>query len=173
MDEYRKVDGFPYSVSSDGLVRNDRTGRFRKPTVSNSGYLCVKLWYGVKSKNCFIHRLVALAFVPNPGNKPEVNHIDGDKTNNAFSNLEWVTGVENKRHCREVLGKINRNPNTKAANNACKKRVLCIDTGEEYESITSAAKAIGVTQGTLSAHLLGWHHSCKGMKFEYTGGQAS
>lgn len=102
MAEYRKVDGFPYSVSSDGLVRNDRTGRFRKPTVSNSGYLRVKLWDGGKSKNCFIHRLVALAFVPNPGNKPEVNHIDGDKTNNAFSNLEWFTGVENIRHQKET-----------------------------------------------------------------------
>lgn len=173
MAEYRKVDGFPYSVTSNGIVRNDRTGHLLKPVVSNSGYYCVKLWDGGKTKNSFVHRLVALAFVPNPDQKPEVNHIDGDKTNNAASNLEWVTGVENKRHCREVLGKINRNPNTEAAHNACKKRVRCLDTGVEYESITTAAKSIGVSQGSLSAHLLGWNHSCKGMRFEYVGGVES
>lgn len=170
MAEYRKVDGFPYSVTRDGVVRNDRTGRVRKPSVSNSGYYCVKLWDGERSKNSFVHRLVAIAFVPNPEGKPEVNHIDGDKTNNAASNLEWVTGVENKRHCREVLGKVNRHPDTRAAHNACKKRVRCIDTGEEYESITAAAKDIGVAQSALSTHLLGGHNRCKGMRFELVGG---
>lgn len=167
MAEYRKVDGFPYSVTSDGSVRNDRTGHSLKPVMSNSGYFCVRLWDRGRSRNSFVHRLVAQAFVPNPEHKPEVNHIDGDKTNNTASNLEWVTGAENKRHCREVLGKINRNPNTEAAHNACKKRVRCLDTGVEYESITAAAKDIGATQGMLSTHLLGINRSCKGMKFEY------
>lgn len=173
MAEYRKVDGFPYSVTSDGVVRNDRTGHILKPATSNSGYRCVKLWDGGKGKNSFVHRLVALAFVPNPNHKPEVNHIDGDKTNNSANNLEWVTGAENKRHCREVLGKINRSPNTEAANNACKKRVRCIDTGKEYESITAAAKAIGAAQSSLSDHLLGHKRNCKGLSFEYVGGAVS
>ena len=170
MAEYRKIDGFPYSVTSDGVVRNDRTGYLRKPTVSNNGYYRVKLWDKGKSQNCLIHRLVAIAFVPNPENKPEVNHVDGNKANNTASNLEWVTGAENKRHCREVLGKVNRSPNTDAAHNACKKRVRCLDTGAEYESITEAAKAIGVVQSALSSHLLGLNKSCKGMKFEYAKG---
>lgn len=173
MDEYQKIDGFPYSVTRDGVVRNDRTGHIKQAALANSGYYFVRLWVNGKGKNFFVHRLVAQAFVQNPENKPEVNHIDGDKTNNVASNLEWVTGAENKRHCREVLGKINRNPNTKAANNACKKRVRCIDTGTEYESITTAAKAIGSSQSSLSAHLLGWREKCKGLKFEYVGGKAS
>lgn len=173
MAEYRKIDGFPYSVTIDGVVRNDRTGQIRKLTVSNSGYYCVKLWNGGKGKNCFVHRLVAAAFVPNPDCKPEVNHIDGNKANNTASNLEWVSGAENKRHCREVLGKINRNPNAEAAHNACKKRVRCLETGSEYESITSAAKAVGVTQGSLSAHLLGHNRRCRGMQFEYVEGASS
>ena len=167
MAEYKKLGGFPYSVSDDGKVRNDRTGHILKPALANSGYYRVKLCYQGEEINRFVHRLVAIAFVPNPSQKPEVNHIDGNKTNNNACNLEWVTGAENKRHCREVLGKVNRHPNTEAAHNACKKRVRCIDTGIEYESITSAAKAIGVTQGTLSAHLLGANHFCKGAKFEY------
>lgn len=167
MAEYRKVEDFPYSVTYDGVVRNDRTGHILKPVTSNSGYCCVKLWDRGRGKNSFVHRLVALAFVPNPDNKPEVNHIDGDKKNNSASNLEWVTAAENKRHCREVLGKINRNPNTEAAHKACKKRVRCVDTGIEYESVTAAAKAIGSGQSSLSTHLLGKRNSCKGLTFEY------
>ena len=167
MAEYRKISGFPYSVSDNGTVRNDRTGNFVKPVLSNSGYYRVRLWEHGKGKNFFVHRLVAVAFVPNQNNKPEVNHIDGNKTNNVFTNLEWVTGAENKKHCREVLGKINRNPNTEAAHNACKKRVRCVDTDTIYESVTSAAKAIGVTQGSLSAHLIGLNKKCKGLIFEY------
>ena len=166
MAEYRKIDGWPYSVSNDGKVRNDRTGHILK-TACVCGYEQVHLWNNGKTKNYLVHRLVANAFVPNPQGKPEVNHKDGVKTNNCFLNLEWVTGRENKKHCREVLGKINKHPDPTAAHEACKKRVRCIDTGTEYESITFAAKTIGVSQGSLSDHLLGRNRTCKGMTFEY------
>ena len=66
-----------------------------------------------------------------------------------------------------MLGKINRNPNTEAANNACKKRIRCIDSGIEYESITEAAKAISVSQGTLSYNLISKNMTCKGLRFEF------
>jgi hypothetical protein len=137
------------------------------PKLSNAGYLRTSVYENGKHKNVSIHRLVAMAFVPNPENKPEVNHKDGDKTNNHADNLEWVTGVENKRHCREVLGKINRNPDPTAAHEACKKPVRCIETGEIFESITSAARYIGASQGSLSNHLLMKSASCKGRRFEY------
>lgn len=64
MSEYRKIAGFPYSVSDKGEVRNDRTGNFVKPILSNSGYYRVRLWDHGKNKNFFVHRLVAIAFVP-------------------------------------------------------------------------------------------------------------
>ena len=166
MAEYRRIEGWPYSVNEYGEVRNDRDGHVLSQAVV-SGYNRVHLCDSGKSKTELVHRLVAKAFVPNPMMKPEVNHKDGDKQNNFFENLEWVTGAENKKHCREVLGKINRNPDPTAAHEACKKRVRCVDTGEEYESITFAAKSIGVTQGSLSAHLLGINRTCKGMRFEY------
>lgn len=167
MSEYRKIEGFPYSVSNDGDVRNDRNGYILKPVLSSGGYYRVRLWLNGYAKNFLVHRLVAEAFIQNPNQKPEVNHKDGDKSNNCVENLEWVTGTENKRHCREVLGKINRNPNTEAANNACKKRIRCIDSGIEYESITEAAKAISVSQGTLSYNLISKNMTCKGLRFEF------
>lgn len=172
MAEWRKIEGWPYSVSDDGQVRNDRNGNILKQVMANSGYCRVRLWDCGRGKNYSVHRLVALAFLPNPDKKPEVNHKDGNKANNEVSNLEWVTGVENKRHCREVLGKVNRHPNTEAAHDACKKRVRCVDTGAEYESITAAAKALGVSQSTLSEHLLGHSRHCRGMLFEYATGGA-
>ena len=166
MAEYRKIEGWPYSISENGEVRNDRNGHILSQVIV-SGYNRVHLCNNGKSKSELAHRLVAKSFVPNPERKPEVNHKDGNKRNNCAKNLEWVTGAENKKHCREVLGKINRNPDPTAAHEACKKRVRCVETGEEYESITFAARSIGVTQGSLSAQLLGISRTCKGMRFEY------
>ena len=62
------------------------------------GYLVVKLCKNNIRSNKKIHRLVAQAFIPNPENKPQVNHIDEDKTNNMVSNLEWMTAKENTNH---------------------------------------------------------------------------
>lgn len=99
-----------YQVSNFGRVRSlDRigdNGRIYKGVTkalsdNGRGYLQVNLKIKGKQRNLYIHRLVAQAFIPNPENKPEVNHIDGDKSNNFVSNLEWVTHVENVKHCFE------------------------------------------------------------------------
>lgn len=72
-----------YEVSSDGRIRNIITGKILIPSVSKTGYLFVKLDRpDLPRKNAFVHRLVAEAFIPNPQNKSQVNHKDGDKTNN-------------------------------------------------------------------------------------------
>ena len=94
MQEWKKIKGFEnYSVSNDGEVRNDRTGRILKPYLSTSGYYQVMM--GRKTVPQYIHRLVAIAFISNPDNKKQVDHIDGNKRNNCISNLRWVTASEN------------------------------------------------------------------------------
>lgn len=105
-----------YEVSNSGKVRsldtiqrrsNGRTicnfkikGKILKPykTGRNGGYLTVS----IHGKNHKVHRLVAEAFIPNPDNLPQVNHIDGNKNNNTIENLEWVTNLENMRHAFET-----------------------------------------------------------------------
>lgn len=89
-----------YEISDYGRVRNSR-GLVLKLHTLNSGYLKVDLSVSGNPISRTVHRLVAKAFIANPENKPEVNHIDNDKFNNATSNLEWCTRVENLDHARD------------------------------------------------------------------------
>ncbi len=81
-----------YIITEDGQVINKHNNHPRKPQPNSKGYLRVQ----IGGKNLFVHRLVAEKYVPNPYNKTQVNHIDGDKTNNAANNLEWVDNQENR-----------------------------------------------------------------------------
>ncbi|BEU14768.1 HNH endonuclease [Bacillus phage CM1] len=91
--------GDNYEVSTLGNVRNSTTGKQLSPRINNGGYLQLGLRYQGKRKFYVVHRLVALAFIPNPDNKPEVNHKRGkEKTNNRVDNLEWATTAENIKH---------------------------------------------------------------------------
>ena len=87
-----------YAVSNSGMVKNTKTGKVLQPGLTKKGYQIVRLTIGKNQFNQSIHRLVAIAFIPNPENKPQVNHINGKKTLNWVGNLEWNTCKENIDH---------------------------------------------------------------------------
>ena len=83
-----------YTITPEGEVINNRWNRKKKLTVNSKGYLIVN----IAGKTMRVHRLVAQLYVPNPENKPQVNHKDGNKLNNRADNLEWVSNQENRDH---------------------------------------------------------------------------
>jgi hypothetical protein len=99
LETWKKIDGFNYSVSDMGRVRNDKTQKILKAGMV-CGYHQVVLCNGGKRVNFKIHRLVAIAFVPNIDDKKCVDHVDNDILNNTVGNLRWATDQENNRNCR-------------------------------------------------------------------------
>lgn len=95
---WQKIVGFEkYSINIMGEVRNDITGRILK-TKAYSRYKMATLYKNNRVSKMLLHRLLALTFIPNPNNCPEVNHKDGNKLNNDIDNLEWCTSSQNKYH---------------------------------------------------------------------------
>ena len=112
-------------------IRGYRKEYFLKPKLNKYGYLCVILQNNKIKKNYTIHRLVAEHFIPNPENKPQVNHINGIKTDNMVENLEWCTSAENIKHAHENKLKVQlggKNPNARKVINNKTKQILNFTT---------------------------------------------
>ena len=101
LDELR----YEYLISEEGRVFAPHLNRYLNPYSNGLGYLAVKLRtkanYGTRQQ-FYIHRLVALLYVPNPNNFVDVNHKDGNKSNNHYSNLEWVSKKANSKHAYKL-----------------------------------------------------------------------
>jgi hypothetical protein len=92
-----------YLISSNGNVMKISNKKFMAHNICNAGYHRVHLTINGKRKGYSVHRLVGFKYIANPSSKPEINHIDGNKSNNNVSNLEWVTHQENITHAKQVL----------------------------------------------------------------------
>jgi len=107
--EWKDIPGYEglYQVSRCGLIKRLQVGNRNERILNlnsyNNYYIIAGLRKGDKSRNHPVHRLVAMAFIPNPGNKPFVNHKDLDKTNNHADNLEWCTQKENSQHWADCV----------------------------------------------------------------------
>lgn len=139
--------GEKYEVSTDGEIRNKKTGKSLEHFTDKKGYHFVSL----RGKNIRVHRVVASVFIPNPENKPQVNHINGKKADNRVSNLEWATASENVQHAYAIGAKKPAgaaSPSNKHLRH--KIAVVCLETGEVYPSICDAASKTGIAASGIS-----------------------
>lgn len=148
---WKKIEGYPnYSVSNKGRVRNDNSDRIRVPKNKN-GYRRINLCRNGFVRNHYIHRLVAEAYVPNPENKPQVNHINENKSDNRDVNLEWVTSSENTNY-----GTGNQRRSYSQINDSNKSKPIVQYTLDgvfvkEYPSSREAHRSTGINRGHISS----------------------
>ena len=147
-DGWKDVCGFEglYKINRDGKIigfYNQSRKEYKRTFLDKHGYEIVALYKNKKRKWYFVHRLVAQTFIPNPQNKPQVDHINTIKTDNRVENLRWVTNFENSRNILSFKrtsenGKIQ----IKKAQEIIKKKIRCIETGEIFNSRMDAVRKI-------------------------------
>lgn len=179
-DGWKDVKGYEgmYKVNAYGeiLSMKKQPPMKLKPYIQRNGYMMIRLYLGNGShKDYPVHRLVAIAFIPNPENKREVNHIDGNKANNKLDNLEWVTPKENVKHAWENgLTKNTMASMTKRAEEHCTPIIATdMKTGESkaFKSQRIACEELGLPPSNVNKVLKGERHKCGGYTFRYDSGE--
>jgi hypothetical protein len=175
---WKDIEGYEgyYQVSNLGRVKSlQRTVYGRKgsarpvqekvlsPRINKYGYSTTVITSGGFKRYVSVHRLVAIAFIPNPDNLPQVNHINGIKTDNRVENLEWVTAKENVRHSYDVLNRKGFSARGTARKNAKMNDEIVADIKREIEKGTSLvvlAKKYGVVYKSIHQIKAGvrWKH---------------
>lgn len=182
--EWKDIKGYEgyYQINELGKVKRVDSGKILKNAVGKIGYPVVSLWKNNKGQTKYIHRMLAECFLSNHDNKREVNHIDGVKTNNNLSNLEWVTPKENIKHAydkglnyfsKEGRGRISKSTSGRNVSNPPRRKKVLMynEKGEflkEYESATQAAFDTGISFSTVCGICRG-SKSSKKWFFKYKG----
>jgi hypothetical protein len=178
----KQIKGFEnYLITLDGKVFSLITMKFLKSKVTNAGYEQIQLFCGKGNYKYFsVHRLVADAYISNTENKPQVNHMDGNKLNNLRCNLEWMTASENQKHCSDTglrkvddamrergryVGKMCGAENGRKARLKTSKIILDESNGIYYTGINEAALVLGLKPTTLKAKLNGQNKNLTTFKY--------
>lgn len=178
-----------YQVSNLGRVRSvdrfDNMGRLRKGNIktirdNGHGYFSVQMYRDNKSNVRYVHRLVAQTFLDNPDNKPEVHHIDSDRSNNKLDNLQWVTSKENNsfpEHIKSMKKNPNWLKNSRTAMAKARDKAIIINSYRtrftrggvslEFSSLAEGARVLGLDKGGCTRVANGKQKHTHGYTIEY------
>lgn len=159
LEIWKDIEGYEglYKVNTFGDVFSCRRKKCIKPRKTKQGYLRAHLSKNGRAKDLSIHRLVANAFIPNPDNLPQINHIDENKFNNSVENLAWCSLLQNINHgtCIERTHQKQR------------KSVICEETGNIYASVSEVNKAHGFSISYVSRVCRGERKTAYGFHWRY------
>lgn len=154
MEIFKQIKEYPqYSVSTEGRIMKNSTRKIMQPSKKPNGYMQINLFTGDgRRKKEYVHRLVAITFLPNKLRLPEVNHIDGIRDNNVVGNLEWVSHADNV-----------------AKSSLPKPIAVYLRSGEyveTFDSISAACEALSLTSSNVAACLHGRQKTHRGYVFK-------
>ena len=188
---WKEIEGFDnYQISNLGRVKNIKFDRYVKPLVGNRGYVHVNLYKDGKMKRLSLHRLLAIAFIPNTENKPCIDHINTDRSDNRIENLRWATRKENHNNPLSIVnhgnasrGRVVSEEQKKNQSEKMKgrfkgvrkssKKIIQLTLDEifvrEWDAIKDAAESLGVSSTAIWNCLNGKSQvkSIKGYKWKY------
>lgn len=153
-----------YEISNLGRIKNKKTGRIRKTTISNKGYKQIIVYINKKAKTYYVHRLVANNFIDNPNNLKEVNHINENKLDNRVINLEWCNGEYNLHYGNRVQRILKaKEPTFKKI----KQKDLQGNTIKIWKNIIEIQKETSFNKQSIYKCCNGKHKSSNGYIWEY------
>ena len=172
MESWITIKGFDnYKVSTTGRVRNIKTGKILIPFTTKGGYQMVNPSRGGVPCKLYVHRLVAEAFIPTENTNLQVNHINGNKSDNRLDNLEWCTSSENHLHRSRTLGIKRSSEHMRMMCDLAKlthyKPVICVETDVIFDSVVDAAKSVNRKPCSIIDVLKGRHETCGGFHWKY------
>lgn len=170
-EEWRDVVGFEgvYQVSNLGRVKrikkgkNTEVGKILKPRLTRTGYELIRICKNGVPLATTMHRIVAQAFIPNPENKPEVDHIDGNRQNNHADNLRWNTVKENRNNPITLKRKSVERKGKTGILCGNSKAILCVELNRLFWGCCEAERVLKIDQSSIAKAI-------KGIKYQTAGG---